>query len=223
MRRAFSLLVVVGFVAGAGVPAGAASSQPTGSISCTTSNNAGSGTLTPALPAQTPSTTPSKFAGGIDFTEGSPFASCDNTAQVGGRALITHALVTITGAIPTGSDCLTEFTPTTDTSHASLARAKISITFDALFPNAQGVPQWQRVGKSKARLASVTVDTNPVYGLEFETPPIRAGAFKGDEVTVEVYFTDSSFQTLFDECTSPTGSVSLMVFQTATLTVAPPT
>jgi hypothetical protein len=189
---------------------------------CSTTNNAGSATVVPPLPAQTPSLRPSKFAAGVDFTEGSPFASCDSSLQTGGIAPISHALVTLTGAIPKASDCLTEFTPTSDTSHASLAHASISIRWHALFPNSHGVMQWQQVAKTRARLASVTVDTDPVYGLEFVSAPVTGAAFRGAVITVEVYFLASSFQTLFDECTSASGSVDQMVFETGSLTVAPP-
>jgi hypothetical protein len=133
-----------------------------GAESCGSHGTSSHALFTPSLPGPAPSTHPTKVKIAGDLS------SC-----TGDNAALVIARFSINGRLPAHSDCTTEFSGETSTSHLKNATLKVKWI---------GV-NGENFGTSRARIASVTINDSP-YALTIVSVPISAGSFRGETVTV---------------------------------------
>jgi hypothetical protein len=196
------------------VPGVAAAPPPSGTISCDNHSSVTVGTIVPPLPAQTPSTRVSteRLDGIVN--------GCDLSGVTGGKTTILEGFVSLRATLPPGSSCATEYTPSTETSHVVLRSATVKITWHGEIVDAGGRRHSVRIGSSFAKIASTAVVQDPIYAIDMVSVPIGRGAFAGQVIRLELGL--YNLGDLFNECTSPTGSVSQLQFEPMVVSVAPP-
>ena len=196
LRRSFAVFTIA-FVAFAVSATPAYSAGLSGTATCDTPASFGLATISPPLPAQTPSVKRSKVLLTSDL------GSCvaDNPA-------VAIARISVKGTLPKGSSCSSEFVEGVE------APLHLTGTVKVTWIGRNG----ERYTASKARIASVTIEETPAYVLTIVTVPISGGSFRGKVITVDA--TIRNLLELETQCLNPSGAVSQIEFSPVELHVA---
>lgn len=198
LRKSLVMLSTVGAVAA--MYASASGSALSGTASCDTPFTYAIGTITPPLPAQTPSARLSKF----EFLPDLGSCVADDPA-------VAIARISVKSVIPRGTSCATEFSEDDDASTLHFRNARVRIKWLGR--------DGETYAASKAGIAAMSIEETPAsaYVLRIVSDPIRAGSFKGRTITINA--TIRNVGDLATQCFSPTGALSQIEFSPIALFV----